>query len=131
MAATTDRDRVIDALREIAPGRPTGRVWGRLETARPDQAQEGNAWAGSVEDIADIVLAAIDRTVPTPGGSMQPSIGCIVHFNHDGECTASIVTGATGGAVTLTLFRLTGPEARLAPTREGTGPGTWHWPERT
>lgn len=57
----TDRQRIIDALRGIAPGHPVTRIWGRLDGAPPEQAQEGNAWAADVEDIADIVLRAIRR----------------------------------------------------------------------
>ena len=58
----TDRDRIIDALRGIASEHPVTRVWGRLEGATPEQAQEGNAWAADVEDIADLVLRAISRS---------------------------------------------------------------------
>lgn len=56
-----DRDRIIDALRTLATGHTVTRVWGRLEGATPEQAQEGNAWATDVEDIADIALRAIGR----------------------------------------------------------------------
>ncbi|MEV4863256.1 hypothetical protein [Streptomyces ossamyceticus] len=57
----SDRDRIIDALRHLAPGHPVTRVWGRFEHATAEQAQEGNAWAADVEDIADIVLRTLGR----------------------------------------------------------------------
>lgn len=59
--ATTDRERIIDALRNLAPGHPIGRIWGRLEGATPEQAQEGNAWAADPEDVADLILTALAR----------------------------------------------------------------------
>lgn len=55
----TDRERIINALRNIAPGHPTGRIWGRSRDATPLQAQEGNVWAGDVEDLADLILSAL------------------------------------------------------------------------
>jgi hypothetical protein len=72
--ATDARTRIIDALREIAPGHPTGRIWGRLQGATPDQAQEGNAWAGELGDVADIVLAALAQPDSSPEAG-QPDGG--------------------------------------------------------
>ncbi|MER5892289.1 hypothetical protein [Streptomyces sp. NPDC001876] len=59
--AATDRERIIEALRTLAPGHPVSRIWGRGEWATPDDAQEGNAWAADVEDVADLVLRALNR----------------------------------------------------------------------
>jgi hypothetical protein len=58
----TDRQRIIEALRGLAPGHPVTRIWGRMEGTTPEQAQEGNAWAADIEDIADLVLRVINRT---------------------------------------------------------------------
>ena len=58
---STDRDRIINALRHLAPKHPVTRVWGHYEHATPDDAQEGNAWAADVEDIADVVLRTLGR----------------------------------------------------------------------
>ena len=55
-ADNTTRQRIADALRSLAPGQPVLRVWGRTESATPEQAQEGNAWAADVDDLAGIVL---------------------------------------------------------------------------
>jgi hypothetical protein len=57
----TDRERVIAALRDLAPGHRVGRIWGRFHDATPEQAQEGNAWAADVEDIADLVVRALGK----------------------------------------------------------------------
>lgn len=57
--AMTDRERIIDLLRNIAPGHPVGRIWGRRADATADEAQEGNVWAADVEDIATLVLAVL------------------------------------------------------------------------
>jgi lysophospholipase L1-like esterase len=62
--AQADRSRIIDALRTLATGHTVTRVWGRFDHATPEQAQEGNAWAADVEDIADLVLRAIGRSGP-------------------------------------------------------------------
>jgi hypothetical protein len=62
----TDRDRIIEALRGIAPKHPVTRVWGRFDGATPEQAQEGNAWAADIEDLADIVLRAIGSPEARP-----------------------------------------------------------------
>jgi hypothetical protein len=56
-----DRQLIIDALANLAPGHPAVRIWGRLAAATPSQGQEGNAWAADPEDIADLVLRAIRR----------------------------------------------------------------------
>ncbi|MCZ7413067.1 hypothetical protein [Streptomyces sp. WMMC897] len=58
----TDRQRIIEALRDLAPGHPVTRVWGRLDGSTPQHGHEGNAWAADVEDIADLVLRVIKRT---------------------------------------------------------------------
>lgn len=50
------RKRIIDALRDLAPGHPASRIWGRLDGASPEQGQEGNAWAADPEDIADLLI---------------------------------------------------------------------------
>lgn len=57
--AATDREHIVAALRTVAPGHPTGRIWGRRVDATPEEALEGNVWAADVEDIADLVLAAL------------------------------------------------------------------------
>lgn len=57
----TDRDRIVDALRTLAQGHAVTRVWGRMDGSTPEQAQEGNAWAADVEDLADLVLRVIGR----------------------------------------------------------------------
>ncbi len=59
--AQADRERITDALRNLAPGHPVTRVWGRFQDATPTQAQEGNAWAADVEDIADLVLRTLGK----------------------------------------------------------------------
>lgn len=56
-----DREKALQALREIAPALQVTRIWGRMEGATPDQAQEGNAWAADPEDIVDIILKSIGR----------------------------------------------------------------------
>lgn len=61
MAEQTDRDAIAEALRTIAPGRTVTRIWGRIEGATPEQAQEGNAWAADPEDIADLILLLLKR----------------------------------------------------------------------
>lgn len=53
------RQAIARALRDLAPGHTAVRIWGRLDGATPGQAQEGNAWAASPEDIADLVLDLI------------------------------------------------------------------------
>ncbi|MFJ1581769.1 hypothetical protein ACIOC1_00330 [Streptomyces sp. NPDC088197] len=62
---------------------------------------------------------------------MQPSVGRIVHYNHDGTCRAAIITQADGATTLLTVFQPFGPQAMLDAKQEGNAPGTWHWPERT
>lgn len=57
--ADTDRDRIIDTLRNLAPGHPVSRIWGRRQDATPDDAQEGNVWAADVEDIATLIVAVL------------------------------------------------------------------------
>ncbi|WP_328860899.1 hypothetical protein [Streptomyces sp. NBC_00306] len=57
--AATDRERIADALRYLAPGHPTGRIWGRRQGATPDEAQEGNVWAADVDDLATILAAVL------------------------------------------------------------------------
>ncbi|MET4925477.1 hypothetical protein P3L51_24510 [Streptomyces sp. PSRA5] len=57
--AQTDRERIADTLRNIAPGHPVGRIWGRRDGAAPDEAQEGNVWAADVDDIATLIAAVL------------------------------------------------------------------------
>lgn len=54
-------DLVAEALRTLAPGHPAVRIWGRLEGATEHQAQEGNAWAASPQDIGNLVAAVLRR----------------------------------------------------------------------
>jgi hypothetical protein len=55
----TDREKIIEVLRELAPNHDVVRVWGRLEGAHPYLAEEGNAWAADVEDLADLIVARL------------------------------------------------------------------------
>jgi hypothetical protein len=57
------RQRIIEVLAHLASGHRVTRVWGRLADATPEQAQEGNAWAADVDDVADLVLNALG--IPT------------------------------------------------------------------
>jgi hypothetical protein len=59
VSAGAARQVIADALRNLAPGHPAVRIWGRL--APPEQAQEGNAWAADPEDIADLMLRLIKQ----------------------------------------------------------------------
>lgn len=58
----TDRDKIIEALRNVAPNFPVNRIWGRTVGSDPDQGWEGNSWAADVDDVADIILTALERT---------------------------------------------------------------------
>jgi hypothetical protein len=55
------RKLIADALRDLAPGHPAVRIWGRMAGATPEQAQEGNAWAADPEDIADLVVRTMKQ----------------------------------------------------------------------
>jgi hypothetical protein len=57
----TDRERALQALKDLTPAIAVTRIWGRMEGATPEQVQEGNAWAVDLEDIVDVVLRAIGR----------------------------------------------------------------------
>ena len=57
----TRKDRIIEVLQNLAPNHPVTRVWGRLEGSTPEQAAEGNAWAADVEDLANLIIDALDR----------------------------------------------------------------------
>ncbi|MFD8797219.1 hypothetical protein [Streptomyces atroolivaceus] len=55
----TDRERIAETLRNLAPGHAVGRIWGRREGATPEEAQEGNVWAADVDDIATLIAAVL------------------------------------------------------------------------
>ncbi|MFD8937312.1 hypothetical protein ACFV0R_19020 [Streptomyces sp. NPDC059578] len=74
-----DRERIITALRNIAPTHPVTRVWGRLETATPEQAAEGNGWAADIEDLADIILRAIEDPDDVQCWHTEPGTPCDWH----------------------------------------------------
>lgn len=66
---------------------------------------------------------------------MKPTVGRIVHYREVGGpeplCSAAIVCFVLGedGTLALRVFGAnTVDSGRRA--REGTQPGTWHWPER-
>lgn len=49
------------ALRWAAPAESYGveRIWGRASNSGNDEGREGNAWAGTPEDVADILIRAL------------------------------------------------------------------------
>jgi hypothetical protein len=55
------RDEITRELRDLAPGHPAVRVWGRLAGATSEQGAEGNAWAADPADLADVAVRAIKR----------------------------------------------------------------------
>ncbi|MDX5564141.1 hypothetical protein PYK79_13395 [Streptomyces sp. ID05-04B] len=52
---------IASMLRSIAPGHTVTRIWGRIEGATPEQAQEGNAWAADPEDIAELIMLELRK----------------------------------------------------------------------
>lgn len=63
MSSESLADGLADLFRNLAPGHPVGRIWGRFEGARNEDGAVGNAWAGSPEDLAHEVVAHVDRLV--------------------------------------------------------------------
>jgi hypothetical protein len=61
------KERIVRSLRDIAPGHVTTRIWGRGSWATADEAQPGNAWAANLEDVADVILGALNTTERVKG----------------------------------------------------------------
>jgi hypothetical protein len=59
--AAGERECIIKVLRHIAPSEPTGRIWGRKQSADGRQGREGNLWAADPEDLADLIVAELTR----------------------------------------------------------------------
>lgn len=54
------RDQIVDKLRHMAPDYEAARIWGRFPDTPNDVGAAGNAWAGSVEDVADEIMTVIE-----------------------------------------------------------------------
>lgn len=73
---------------------------------------------------------------PTPKPTPEkPSIGRVVHYvktatPREVHLPAIIVSVGDGPLVQLTVFSDIGGTTINVQARQGTGAGTWHWPER-
>jgi hypothetical protein len=55
------RKQIVEILTNLAPGRPTGRIWGRAVGAGPNTGCQDNVWAADPEDLADLILLALEE----------------------------------------------------------------------
>lgn len=80
---TTAVNAAAKTLRDIAPGHPAVRIWGRGDGHDTSSlVVEGNVWAGDPDDIAKIVLAAalpslVPRVVENIAGILN-SLGTVL-----------------------------------------------------
>lgn len=94
-------------------------------------------WFRKAEQQVPIVEVATPEPVHIEENNMgiTPTIGRIVHYTDaEGVDTAAIVTHVwSPTTVNLTLFPdyHTADALRVQSANEGSGPGTWHWPERS
>lgn len=91
-------------------------------------------WFRKAEQQVPIVEVSTPEPVEENDmGSLAPTVSRIVHYTDtNGVDTAAIVTKVwSDTTVNLTLFPdyHTADALRVESVSEGSGPGTWHWPE--